>query len=309
MENLLISVVVPVYHGERLTQELVDRLLKALSQLNSSFEIILIDDRSPDKSWEVINKICLADFRIKGIRLSRNFGQHYAISAGLENSKGEWVVVMDCDLQDRPEEIPSLFHKAQEGFQVVLARRFERKDNVLKKWFSRTFYKVLSYLTGSPIDPAVANFGIYHRKVVNSICSMRESIRFFPTMVKWVGFSTTHIDVEHAERAEGKTTYNLKKRLRLALEIILAYSDKPLRLAVKLGFLIAFLSFFAGIFALYKYLTGQIIVLGYASLIVSIWFLSGLMILIIGIAGLYIGKIFEGVKQRPIFIADEKINL
>jgi len=302
----LISVVSPIYFGESLTEILVERLISTLDVLVPSFEIILVDDRSPDKSWMVIQKLCAKYKVVRGIRLSRNFGQHYAITAGLDHAKGDWVVVMDGDLQDRPEEIPALYAKANEGYSVVLARRHQRQDNYFKKIFSKIFYRVLSYLTGTYNDPAVANFGIYHRSVIESICTMRESIRYFPTMVRWVGFNRTYIDVDHAARPEGKTSYDFSKRIKLATEIILAYSDKPLRLTVKAGFYISLMSFLLGIFVLFQFFSGEITVLGYPSLIVSIWFLSGIIIMIMGIVGLYIGKIFESVKERPIYIVEEK---
>jgi dolichol-phosphate mannosyltransferase len=215
---------------------------------------------------------------------------------------------MDCDLQDRPEEIVNLYQKALEGYDIVLARRHERQDGFFKRFFSWLFYYVLSYLTGIKHDPAVANFGIYHRKVIQAVCQMRESIRVFPIMVRWTGFKTAKIDVIHAERTIGKTTYNFKRLLNLALDIILAYSDKPIRLTIKLGLTISILSFLFGLFLLFEYFFGVITVPGYASIIISIWFLSGLIIMILGIIGLYVGKIFEGVRSRPIYIVHTKLN-
>jgi polyisoprenyl-phosphate glycosyltransferase len=301
-----ISIVSPVYGAENLLDQLVQRIRAAVEPITSHFEIILVDDCGPDNSWQKIQQNALADGRIKGIRLSRNFGQHYAITAGLDLAQGEWVVVMDCDLQDRPEEIPNLYRKAREGFEVVLARRIQRQDPFTKKLFSRLFYNTLGYLTGTKQDSSIANFGIYHQKVVQAICSMRESIRYFPTMVKWVGFSQSSLNVEHAERPEGNSSYNFKRMLNLALDIILAYSDKPIRLAVKAGLLMAGGSLLFALVTMVRYFTGNITVLGYTSLIVSIWFLSGLIISILGILGFYIGKTFEGVKARPIYIVSEK---
>lgn len=304
-DTVSLSVVSPIYYGEKTTAHLVERLLAVLPQIADSFEIILVDDRSPDQSWSEIKRLSEKHPEVKGVRLSRNYGQHYAITAGLDHSKGEWVVVMDCDLQDKPEEIPVLYKKAQEGFEVVRARRHDRQDSFLIRMFSASFYRVLSYLTGTEHDPSIANFGIYHRKVIDSIVSMRESIRYFPSMVNWVGFSKADVNVEHASRLAGESTYNFKRRLNLALVIILAFSDKPLRLTVKAGLLMSIMSFLVGLYMFISYLTGAIFVLGYASLIISIWFLSGLIIMILGIVGLYIGRIFEDVKNRPIYIVDE----
>jgi glycosyltransferase involved in cell wall biosynthesis len=271
------------------------------------YEIILVDDYSPDNSWTEIERLASIHPEIKGIKLSRNFGQHYAITAGLDAAKGEWVVVMDCDLQDKPEEIPNLLAKAQEGYDVVLARRANRQDNFFKRLSSRIFYRTLAWLTGSEQDETIGNFGIYHRKVIDQIVMMRESIRYFPTMVKWVGFRQTTLDVVHAEREQGSSNYNFKKLFNLALDIMLAYSDKPIRLTVKLGMLVALTGFLFALFTLYKYLDGDIIVAGYASLIISIWMLTGFLLVTLGMVGLYIGKTFEGVKNRPIYIIEKKI--
>lgn len=304
----LISIVSPVYRAEKILSELYDRIKLSVETITDDFEIILVEDCGPDDSWKVIKELSLNDNRVKGVKLSRNYGQHYAITCGLDLAKGEWVVVMDCDLQDQPEEIPALYSKALEGFDVVLARRENRKDSYLKKISSRLFYRTLGYLTGSEVDESIANFGIYHRKVIDAVSELRESIRYFPTMIKWVGFNQTAITVEHASRAEGETSYNFKKLRNLAIDIMLAYSDKPIRLTIKAGFLVSLFAIVIGIFYLIKYVSGDIIVPGYASLIISIWFLCGLMITILGIVGLYVGKTFEGVKKRPIYLIDSSTN-
>src|SRR5690554_2802938 len=196
--HLDISIVSPVYQGENFLKELVERIEKAMEVLPGSFEIILVDDGSRDGSWSYIEALVQNKSYLHGIKLSRNFGQHYAITAGLDAARGEWVVVMDGDLQDRPEEIPSLWNTAQLGYDVVLARRVNRNDGVWKKLSSKLFYRTLAYMTGSQQDETIANFGIYHQKVILEIGKMRESIRYFPTMVKWVGFKQISIPVEHA---------------------------------------------------------------------------------------------------------------
>ncbi len=303
-----LSIVSPVYRAEKILPVLVQRITDAVKLITNDFEIILVDDFSPDNSWAVIEELAKENTTIKAIKLSRNFGQHYAITAGLDHAKGEWIVVMDCDLQDRPEEIPLLYKKAQEGFDIVLARRSVRKDKLLKRLFSKYFYKALSYLTGSEQDESVANFGIYHQKVNDAIRQMRESIRYFPTMVQWVGFRTVKIEVQHDERYEGETSYNLRKLLHLAADIILAFSDKPLRILVKMGLMIALVFFVVALIYLIKWFRGDIVILGYTSLIISVWLLSGIIIATLGVVGLYIGKIFEGVKNRPIYLIEKKIN-
>jgi len=302
------SIISPVYKAESILPILVKRIEDSMLKITTDFEIILIEDGSPDNSWIEIERLSKSNKRIKGIELSRNFGQHYAITAGLDLAIGEWIVVMDCDLQDQPEEISKLYSKAKEGYDVVLACRQARQDSFFKRTFSFLFYKVLSYLTGYKQDESVANFGIYHKNVVSAIVKMRESIRYFPTMVKWVGFKTTKITVEHASRLEGKTSYDIKKLIKLAIDIILAYSDKPLQIMIKIGFIISASSMFVAIFFLYKWISGMISVTGFTSLIVSIWFLSGIIMMTLGIVGLYIGKTFEGVKNRPIYIIKSKTN-
>ena len=233
------SIISPVYQAADSVAELVRRLHAALQPLTPDYEVILVDDRSTDDSWARIVELAGQDDRVHGLRLSRNFGQHRAITAGLDHCRGEWVVVLDCDLQDRPEEIPALFAAARSGYDAVLARRTTRRDSWHKKLLSRLFYRLLSYLTEVPQNPEVANFGIYHRKVIDAVRAMRENIRYFPTMVRWVGFRTGCLDVEHARRPAGTSTYKLGRRLQLAIDILLANSDKPLRLTVKWGLLLA----------------------------------------------------------------------
>ncbi len=300
-----LSIVSPVYKGEKILEELVLRIHNSVSKITDSYEIILVDDFSPDKSWQKIVEISKKNKNVFGFKLSRNFGQHYAITAGLNQVTGDYVVVLDCDLQDQPEEIEKLFNESQKGFDIVLARRYERKDSIYKKTISKLFYKTLSYLTGTKQDATVANFGIYSKQVINEVVKLEEKIKYFPTMVKWVGFSTSFVNVEHASRSEGKSNYNLKKLLNLALDIVLAYSDKPLRLIIKFGLSIALISFAMVVYVLYEKVTGKVSVSGYASLIISIWFLSGCLLTTLGVVGLYIGKIFEGVKNRPSYIIEK----
>jgi dolichol-phosphate mannosyltransferase len=305
--NSKISIVSPVYKADEFLEQLVERISLTVEKITSDYEIILIDDKSPDNSWNKINDLCLKNNKVIGIRLSRNFGQHYAITAGLDNANGEWVVVMDCDLQDIPEEILNLYEQTKHGFDIVLARRTDRKDKFSQKFLSYFFYKFLNYLTGIKHDEKVANFGIYHQKVIKSILLMRENVRYFPVMVQWVGFEVGYLDVKHASR-DGETSYVLKKRINIALDVILSYSDKPLRIFVKIGMLISFISLIISFYYLVQWTLGYTIVMGYTSLIISIWFLSGVILAALGIIGLYVGKTFQDVKKRPIYLIQEKIN-
>lgn len=304
----LISIVSPVYRAEKIIPELVARIEAAISQITDNYEIILVEDSSPDESWGIIEKIAANKPHLKGIKLSRNFGQHYAITCGLDHAKGDWVVVMDCDLQDQPEEIIKLYNKALEGYDIVFARRVQRIDSFLKKLGSSFFYKVFTYLSGVKQDGTIANFGIYSKKAVNSVNMMREPMRAFSPMMRWIGFESIAIDVEHSERVEGHSSYNISKLTNLALDIALAYSDKPLKLTIKLGLLISSFSFLFAIVSLLRYFLGYINMSGYASLIISIWMLSGIIIFIIGIVGLYISKIFEGIKNRPLYLISKTAN-
>ncbi|MBP7511384.1 MAG: glycosyltransferase family 2 protein, partial [Bacteroidia bacterium] len=291
-----ISIVIPVYRAELIVDELVSRLCASLNSITSQYEIILVDDCGPDKSWDKIVANAANNNKIIGIRLSRNFGQHHAITAGLDKSTGNWVVVMDCDLQDQPEEIAKLYAKAKEGYDIVFARRAQRQDTFIKRFTSQLFYKGFAYLSGIPQDGTIGNFGIYNRKVIDAINAMREPMRAFAPMARWVGFNRTAIDVAHAERFEGSSSYNWSRLITLALDIAMAYSDKPLKLTVKLGIGISFLSVLYTLYNIVLYNMGIIKLSGYTSLIVSIWFLSGLTIFTLGILGLYLGKVFEGIK-------------
>jgi dolichol-phosphate mannosyltransferase len=302
------SIVSPVYRAELLVDLLVETIIKEVSLITDDFEVILVDDGSPDKSWERMEQIAHADKRVKAIRLSRNFGQHYAITAGLDAAKGEWVIVMDCDLQDKPSEIKKLYQKTKEGYDIVLAQRIQRQDKFLKRFLSKSFYRVLSYMTGVKQDASIANFGIYHYKSVDAMKLLREPIRYFPSMVNWVGFKKTTVPIEHGAREVGSSNYNFKRLVKLAMDIMLASSDKPLKITVKLGFYISALSFIYAIYTVIRALRGEIEVLGYASLIVSVWLLSGIIIMLLGVVGLYVGKSFEGIKNRPIYVISEKIN-
>jgi glycosyltransferase involved in cell wall biosynthesis len=301
-----ISIVSPVYRAENIVGKLVDEIQKVMMQMNLTYEIILVDDRSPDYSWEAMKQISSRNSEVKSIRLSRNFGQHPAIMAGLSKTKGEWIVVMDCDLQDQPKEIEKLYRKALEGYDIVLARRENRQDGFLKKTSSKLFYVVFNYLSGIEINSEVANFGIYNKKVIKSIAQINDYIKFFPLFVQWVGFKSTSIVVEHNERVDGKSSYNLLKLISLAFNTIISFSDKPLKIFTFLGLSISSISFLSGCYYLIMALSGQIKEPGFSSLIISIWLLSGIIISIIGIVGIYLGKTFNQVKNRPIFIIDEK---
>ena len=297
-----ISVVVPVYKAEACLHELHRRLTASVSAITADFEILLIEDQGGDGSWEIICELARQDPRVRGFQFSRNFGQHYGITAGLDHARGEWVVVMDCDLQDRPEEIARLYRKAQEGYDVVLALRTRRKDGVFKRFSSYLFFKLFRYLSGLDYDGEAGNFRIISRKVVDTFKSMRENLRLFGGLVTWMGYPTASIQVEHGERYAGESSYTFGKLMDLAFETIIAYSDKPLRLSIKFGILISLAAFVFGIyFAVRTLVSGQTIA-GWTSLIVSLYFLGGVIISTLGIIGIYLGKAFDEVKRRPLYV-------
>jgi polyisoprenyl-phosphate glycosyltransferase len=301
-----LSVVVPVYEAEGCLNELHGRLTKELSNITDNYEIVLIEDHGTDSSWNIICELAKNDPRVRGFRFSRNFGQHYAITAGLARARGDWIVVMDCDLQDQPEDIHRLYEKSQEGYDVVQAVRIERRDSLFKRVSSYCFFKLFRYLSGLDYDGRVGNFRFISRKVVNNYLEMRESLRLFGALITWMGFDTASVDVTHANRSAGESSYTFAKLLRLATDTIIAYSDKPLRLTVKLGLVISFIAFGFGIYFIVRTIFFGQAVQGWPSLIVSIYFLGGAIISILGIIGIYIGKVFDEVKRRPLYIISDK---
>ncbi len=304
-----LSIVSPVYRAEKIVPILVERIEKAVSPITSDYEIILVEDHGPDNSWAVIESIARQNKKVVGIEFSRNFGQHYAITAGLKYAKGEWVVVMDCDLQDNPDEIPNLYNKAMEGFDIVYARRVERQDTFFKRLSSSIFHSVFHFLSGQRTDKTVANFGIYNQKVIAEFNKMKERARSFPSLVSYLGFKISAVEVVHSNRYEGDSSYSLRKLLKLTSDVILSNSNRPLKLAVQIGFTISTFSFLLAIYNVIAYLAGIIMVPGYTTTVFSIWFVGGLILFMLGIVGLYIGKIFDQVKGRQLYIVDQTINL
>jgi len=299
-----ISVVTPVYGCVKALPELYERLRDALGTITEDYEIIMVNDASPDEAWSVIEKIAKTDKRVKGINLSRNFGQHNAITAGLDSVQGDWVVVMDCDLQDRPEEIINLYNKAIEGYDAVVGKRNNRQDNSLKKFYSKLFYIVFNYLAGEKIDGNICNFGIYSTRLIENLKKFKEHNKSFGLITKWLGFSRIEVEVKHAKRSSGKSGYSLKKMLSLAINSITAYSNKLLTIIVIFGLILALGSlFWAGILII-KHFIMEKAVPGWTSLMVSIYFLSGVILTSMGIIGIYIGNIFTQVKNRPHYIVD-----
>lgn len=297
-----ISVVVPVYGCPEAVEPLCERVSNTVKQIADDYEIILVNDACPRNSWQEIEKVCEKDKHVIGIEMSRNFGQIRAITAGLDYCDGDWVVVMDCDLQDRPEGILDLYQKAQEGYDVVFARRKDRKDKASVKALSKGFYKIYDYFTDGHYDNSICNFSISRKEVIHKYCQMREQNRAYTLFLKWLGYRQTAIDIEADKRLAGKSGYNFRKKIRMATEFITAQSNKPLLFAVRLGILIAIGAFVFMLVQIIKYFVTGDVPSGWTSMIVSLYLLGGIILFFMGILGIYIGYIFNEVKNRPLYV-------
>jgi len=304
---MLFSVIIPVYKCEKSINELCERLIKALNSITQDFEIIFVNDQSPLNDWEIINKISKEDCRIKGINLSRNFGQHYAIRAGIDYATGKWIVIMDGDLQDQPEEIVRFYEKALEGYEIVLGKRMERKDNFFKRNTSKLFFSLYNYLTGIKNDRSVGNFALYSEKVIDSYRTIKERDQALILFIDWLGFKKSYIEIKHSERLHGKSSYSFNKLITLAISNIASQSNKPLIISIKFGFIMSILSFIYGLILIINRLFFNM-QLGWTSIMVSIFFTAGLILANMGILGLYLGKTFDEAKNRPLYFVSETIG-
>lgn len=307
--NKIISVVIPVYNCEKCLFEIAEKIIDVAENLEMVAEIIFVDDASTDNSWKRIKNIASKKNQVKGIRFSRNFGQHQAISAGLKITRGQWIVVMDCDLQDDPYEIEKLLDKTKEGYHIVYAKREKRRDSVFKITTSYIFHKVLTFFTNQYSDPSVANFGIYSRKAIDAYNKLSERNRCFPILIRWFGFSTVYIPIGHRERSEGKSSYTVRKLFNLASEIIISHSNKPLYFSIVIGVVSSSLSLSYAVFLIIRYLINSIPVQGWTSIMVSIYLIGGIMLINLGMLGIYLGRVFDHIKQRPIYIIEDEINI
>jgi polyisoprenyl-phosphate glycosyltransferase len=307
----LVSIVAPAYRTAGCIPELHRRIQEAFAPLpETEFELILVNDHSPDPDWERIQELALADRRVKGLDLSRNFGQHHAITAGVDHASGDWVVVMDCDLQDRPEEIPRLLCRAREGgYDAVFAQRVQRQDGWIKVALSRGFHLLFNRLSSVPIDPTISNFSIASHQVICAYRSLRESSRAYNLAILWCGFRVGYLPVEHGARFSGTSAYTLRRSLRLAFDSITSLSNKPLRLASQVGITMSLGAFLYGTFLVIRFLLWAIPVEGWTSLMVSLYFLAGLLLAFLGILGIYLGKVFDETKGRPIYLVKSTLNL
>ena len=284
-KELSISVVSPVYQAEKIIQELILRLEKELSKITPSYEIILIEDCSKDNSWKVINKIAKTNDRVKAVKFSRNFGQHVAIKAGIELAKGDCCIVMDCDLQEDPKYINNLVEEWLKGNEIVLTIKKTSKSSI-----------------------QIGSLSLISRKVIEAFKQFNDYQFHYLMVLRWLGFKKAYIKITHKDRYEGKSSYNFKSLVRHAMVGIIYQSDKLLRIGIYIGFFFGIISLISVIIIIINYFINGY-QSGWASLFVLISFSTGLILMAIGILGLYIGKMFEQVKNRPQYIIDKKINI
>ncbi len=308
VDEIAYSVVIPILNEEEVLNKLYKRLTAVMEKLDGKYEIIFVDDGSTDRSFEIQKELHQKDRRVKVIRFTRNFGHHIAITAGLDCSKGKGVVLMDGDLQDPPEAIPKLCEKFRQGYDIVYAIRKIRKDPVFKKLLSKLFYKFFRPLTKVRAYPNSGIFRIMSRQAVDGLKSCREKSRFIIALMSWTGFSHIGVETERDARHWGRTKYSLFKSIRLAVDGVTSFSYFPLRIATYFGFFASLIGFIAGIYMLIKKLFFGMPVLGYASIIVSVLFIGGIQLFLLGVIGEYVGRIYTEAQDRPLYIVKEKLG-
>lgn len=303
------SIVVPVYGCPEALTALHDRITRTMKKISKSYEIILVNDACPKGSWQIIQQLCKKHKNTIGINLSRNFGQIHATNAGISLSKGKYVILMDCDLQDKPEGITDLYDKLLQGYDIVFARRKNRKDNRITLFFSRLFYCVYNFFVEGYYDPDVGNFCIVKRKIVDEYLTINDNNKSFTTTLSWMGYNLGYVDIDSEERFSGSSSYTFFKKINLAIDMLTSQSNKPLKAIIYLGFIFVFLSFIYLISQVLSYFIHDDIAEGWTSIIASIFLMGGLMLASIGAVGIYVGNIFSQTKGLPGYLIKETINL
>jgi len=309
---IAISVVVPVLNETANVVELARALVATLAPLcrqhgfaDDGFEVMFVDDGSTDDTWQKVSQCHAENACVGGLRLSRRFGHHLAVTAGLDRARGAAVVVMDGDLQDPPEAIPELYQRHQQGFDLVYAIRQQRHDPLVKRINSQLFWRTMNRVSGLSMPPNQMMLRMLSRRFVNALGEMRESARFVHGMMAWAGFRVTTVEVPHRERKAGTTKYSVRKQLSLALYALTSFSTTPLRIASVLGLITAGASLAVGMALIIAKLFYGYSVEGWASIMTSLFFLSGLQMFVLGIIGEYLGKTYQEVQRRPLyFISD-----
>jgi len=309
--DVQLSVVLPVFNEQELLPALFRRVSDVLAAMGIAYEIIFVNDGSRDGSWAAILAAARADARAKAINLSRNFGHQVAITAGLEASRGDAVVVMDADLQDPPEVIPELYAKFLDGYDVVYAQRRRREGETwLKKATAKAFYRIVRRMTSLDIPVDTGDFRLMSRRVVDDLARFPEQHRFIRGLVSWVGYSQTPVLYDRDRRSGGRTKFSIGKMTVFAFDGITSMSIQPLRLASHFGLGLSVLSF-AGMVAvvIYKLSGGAGLIPGWTSLFVAALFLGGIQLMALGLVGEYIGRIHDEVKRRPMYLVRDRVNL
>jgi polyisoprenyl-phosphate glycosyltransferase len=298
-----ISVVIAVYGCAGCLVRLHERLTASLGAMGVDYEIVYVDDRSPDGAWNELLELAAVDPSVRLVRLSRNWGQHAAVTAGLTHSRGRWTVVMDCDLQDPPEELPQLYAKALEGNDIVLSRRAGRRQPLHRRLAARAYFRMRDIFLGMKVDPEYSMLSIVSRKVVDSFLSLGDRDRQYMLLLHWMGFPRAVIQIEHADREEGKSSYTMRALLKVALDGLFFQTTVLLRWIVYAGFAIAVCGLLLAAYLTYAYFVTDPLP-GWTSVAVLTLVLGGVMIAATGVTGLYVGKIFDQVKGRPLFLVD-----
>jgi dolichol-phosphate mannosyltransferase len=305
----LYSIVIPLYNEEDVAGECIRRVTAVCEKLDGSYEVIFVDDGSEDSTREIIGKACAENPALKLISFSRNFGHQVAITAGMDHSSGDAVIVMDADLQDPPEVIPSLIEKYKEGYDVVYAVRSERKgETALKRWTSKAFYRFLRYMCSIDIPVDTGDFRLISRKVCDVMKTLTERNRYVRGLVSWVGFKQTAVEYVREKRFAGETKYPLGKMIKLSIDGITSFSSKPLTMSKNLGYITAAAGFIYMIVVLIQKFILDRTVQGWASLAVLILIIGGAQLIMLGVIGEYIARIFDESKNRPLYIIEDKIN-
>jgi dolichol-phosphate mannosyltransferase len=309
MKDIRISVVIPIFNEQEAISELYQRCVRTLSG-RGNFELIFVDDGSVDGSYTRVVALSRQDKRVKVLHFSRNFGHQIALSAGIDHAVGEAVITIDGDLQDPPEVMGELINAWEQGAEIVFARRKARKDSLFKKCTAFIFYRLLQKFSSVQLPVDVGDFRLLDKKVVSHLRQFQERQRYVRGLVSWVGFSSKIILYEREERKNGVSKYHLSKMMRFAWDGITSFSYIPLRAASYLGILSALIGFLLGLYTIYAKLTypAPQIVVGWASIITAIFFLGGVQLLILGVMGEYIGRIYTETLHRPLYIIEEKIN-
>lgn len=303
------SIVGPVYNEEALLEEFCVRMIEVLESLGEPFELVLVNDGSRDRSPEILQRMNDRDQRIKVINFSRNFGMQAALTAGLDYASGQAIIIMDTDLQDPPEVVPQLIAKWREGYQLVYAQRAERAGETwFKKFTASAFYRLIDKITSIQIPVDTGEFRLLDRKVVDAITQMREYNRFMRGLSVWVGYKQTGVTYERDARKAGETKFPLKKMWRLALDGITSFSYLPLQLATYIGFFVAVLSLVFLVVVFLLRIFNPDFFYGQASSLVSVLFLGSVQLIFLGIIGEYLGRIYDEVKRRPLYIVAEELG-